>query len=82
MATPATELRHKLRAAGFDPLPLKGKIPVLTEWQKRTNTSAGDINIWEKLYPYAENTGVLTRLAPCLIAMCLIPPLPPRSRIW
>jgi hypothetical protein len=61
-----TELRHQLCAAGFVPLPLMGKAPVLKGWQKRTDASPGDIEIWEKLFPAALNTGALTAHMPAL----------------
>jgi putative DNA primase/helicase len=62
--TPTTALRHQLCAAGYVPLPLIGKRPVLKDWQKRTDASPGDVDIWEGLYPAATNTGALTRLMP------------------
>ena len=58
--------RLQLRKNGYDPLPLIGKKPAPTEWQKRVDTSEGDIEIWSKIYPNATNTGVLTRLVPTL----------------
>jgi hypothetical protein len=64
-ASPA-ELRLRLRAAGYAPLPLAGKRPVIEKWPKRTDASTGDIDIWSKLYPWATNTGVLTRLTPAI----------------
>jgi hypothetical protein len=63
-----TEIRLLLRQAGFDPLPVSGKVPSLKEWEKRTDTSDGDIAMWSKLYPNAGNTGALTRLMPTLDA--------------
>jgi hypothetical protein len=65
MSTPA-ELRLQLRKNGYDPLPVNGKAPAPKEWQKRIDTSEGDIEIWSKVYPGATNTGVLTRLVPTL----------------
>ena len=61
-----TEYRRRLLCAGFAPLPVIGKQPPLEEWQKRTETSVGDLDIWAKLYPRATNTGALTRLMPTL----------------
>jgi Primase C terminal 1 (PriCT-1)/Bifunctional DNA primase/polymerase, N-terminal len=60
------EIRQRLLAAGFDPLPLVGKKCFLREWTKRIATSNGDLEIWSKLYPDATNTGILTRLVPTL----------------
>jgi hypothetical protein len=57
--------RQQLRLAGFSPLPLVGKCPVLNNWQKRIDTTQAEIESWSKRYPDAGNTGVLTRLTPC-----------------
>jgi hypothetical protein len=66
-ATPApADIRLALRNAGFLPLPVNGKAPVLKGWQKRTETSVGDIDIWSKLYPFANNTGILTLHTPAI----------------
>jgi RecA-family ATPase len=62
----ATELRHRLREAGFCPLPCTGKRPAFDEWQKRTDPSPGDIDLWATVFPHAGNTGILTRLTPAL----------------
>ena len=59
-------LRVTLLHGGYSPLPLVGKAPALKEWQKRVDTSEGDIRIWSKVYPAAANTGILTRLTPAL----------------
>ena len=59
-------LRVALLHAGYFPLPLIGKKPAPKEWQKRIDTSEGDIQIWSKVYPTAANTGVLTRFVPTL----------------
>ena len=60
------DIRLGLVDKGYEPLPLNGKIPVLDKWQKRNGTSPGDIEIWSKLYPYAGNTGILTKVTPTL----------------
>ena len=64
--TATADLRLQLRKNGYDPVPLIGKKPAPTEWQKRIDTSEGDIQIWSKVYPNATNTGILTRLVPTL----------------
>ena len=61
-----TALRHQLVAAGFCPLPLRGKAPFQKDWQKRTEPSSADIDNWTLHYPDALNTGSLTRLMPTL----------------
>lgn len=63
---PETEIRQRLLHAGFSPLPLQGKLPVLKEWQKKFETNDGEIELWEKVYPHANNTGFLTQRTPTL----------------
>jgi hypothetical protein len=55
-------LRLALIAADFLPIPLNGKAPVLKQWQH----GSADVESWAKLYPFATNTGIVTRLAPAL----------------
>src|SRR5262249_5954224 len=62
----ATALRLKLLANGYAPLPIEGKRPPLKNWQKNTATSAAEIEVWDKAYPYATSTGILTQLTPTL----------------
>lgn len=61
----ATQIRRALHAAGFMPLPCIGKAPPIVEWSrlKPTLEMIGD---WERTYPRATNTGILTRFAPAL----------------
>jgi hypothetical protein len=61
---PATARRRELRAAGFEPIPVNGKAAVLPGWQNKTAASDEEILLWERLFPYAGNTGALTRLMP------------------
>jgi hypothetical protein len=61
-----TNLRWSLRRAGFAPLPLEGKRPVLREWEKRLLVSQEEIMSWERFFPAAVNTGVLTMLSPAI----------------
>jgi RecA-family ATPase len=68
--------RHQLRAAGFCPIPLFGKTPPaygknnkrkgLGGWQQLQNVTPEQIDLWERTWPDAINTGVLTRLMPTL----------------
>jgi hypothetical protein len=64
--TTSTEARTRLVQNDYVPIPCNGKAPVLKEWQKRTATSAGDIDIWAKIYPHATNTGILCTHCPTL----------------
>ncbi|MGV7215025.1 DUF3631 domain-containing protein [Bradyrhizobium sp. UFLA05-112] len=60
-----TEARTKLLEQGYQPIPTVGKIPPLPGWTKRAPTSAGDIEVWSKLYADT-NTGILCVSEPCL----------------
>ena len=66
MPTPAevTEVRLKLRRAGFDPIPAHGKRPSLGEWQKMIGVAEHEVQRWERAYPSAGNTGILTARTP------------------
>jgi hypothetical protein len=57
-----TVQRERLRDAGFVPIPVKGKIPAVEEWQKRTGVTDAEIEAWRKY----KGTGLLTRLMPTL----------------
>src|SRR5262249_25130279 len=65
MPTP-TELRHQLRAAGFDPLPLHGKRPAPEKWQKYSNVSSEQIRAWSVHWPDAVNTGTIPKFTPAI----------------
>jgi Protein of unknown function (DUF3631)/Bifunctional DNA primase/polymerase, N-terminal len=60
-----TEARTKLLEQGYQPIPTVGKIPQLPGWTKRGLTSAGDIEVWSRLYADT-NTGILCGSEPCL----------------
>ena len=66
MPTPAevTEVRLKLRRAGFDPIPAHGKRPSLGEWQKMIGVAEHEVRRWQRAYPSAENTAILTARTP------------------
>jgi hypothetical protein len=59
-----TQYRLQLCRNGYAPIPVVGKIPPMKEWEKRTDTSEGDIEIWAKTYRDAINTGIITRNTP------------------
>ena len=61
-----TARRLQLLANGYAPLPIEGKRPPLKDWQNKTATNAAEIELWEKVYPQATNTGILTQLTPTL----------------
>src|SRR5262249_15572220 len=72
----AHALRLQLLQAGYLPIPLVGKAPPqdgknnskkgLTGWQKIESVTPEMLNVWERLWPNAENTGALTRTMPTL----------------
>ena len=59
-------LRLSLLAAGYAPLPLTGKQPILRNWQKHDGVAELEIASWSKRYPLATNTGILTARVPVL----------------
>lgn len=61
-------LRDHLRRAGYMPIPLEGKRPVLKAWEKHTETNIDEITLWSKVYENAGNTGILTGAVPALDA--------------
>ena len=65
MSDPAI-FRRRALAAGFSPLPLVGKKPVLKDWQKHDGVSELEIDFWSQHYPQALNTGILTARVPAL----------------
>jgi AAA domain/Bifunctional DNA primase/polymerase, N-terminal len=71
----AEELRRKLRAGGYHPLPIwsKGKAPPMDNWSEKIAVTNDEIVLWNKLYPYAQSTGFLTRNVPVLDADVLNP---------
>jgi hypothetical protein len=64
--TAATELRLRLRRAGFDPLPLNGKRPAMDKWQTKVGSNDDEIRLWSKVYPHHDNTGILTKFVPAI----------------
>jgi RecA-family ATPase len=63
-ATPrsVSEYRLSLRAAGFSPIPVMGKKPVLNGWQTMANASAEEV----AAMPTCTGTGILTEHTPAL----------------
>src|SRR5262249_46263827 len=52
----ATAQRQSLLAAGYLPIPINGKAPIMPEWQRQKPT-AGDVDKWPQLYPTAAILG-------------------------
>ena len=61
-----TVLRWRLRKAGYAPVPVAGKRPVAEAWQKGMAPTAEDILAWQRRWPHATSTGILTRTTPAL----------------
>jgi len=66
VAPTPTALRLKLLANGYAPLPIEGKRPPFKGWQKKIDANATEIELWERVYPFATNTGILTQPTPTL----------------
>ena len=66
MIAAQTSLRQQLWRSGYSPIPCDGKRPAPKAWEQKTETNAGEIELWEKVYRTASNTGILTRLTPAI----------------
>jgi hypothetical protein len=74
--TDVQALRHRLRNAGYSPIPLYGKEPPrygknnskkgLSQWEELHDVTAEQIDLWAITWPDAINTGVLTFRMPTL----------------
>src|SRR4029077_3436391 len=64
--TATATLRQQLRSAGYSPVAVEGKAPPAKAWQEQIDTNDAEIELWNRLYPYAHNTGILTRLTPTI----------------
>ena len=62
----ATALRQKLWRSGYSPIPCDGKRPAPKAWEQKVETNPEEIALWEKVYRFANNTGILTRLTPAI----------------
>jgi Bifunctional DNA primase/polymerase, N-terminal len=60
------EVRQALVARGFIPIPVEGKIPPFKKWQEIQNVSTQMLVAWERNFPRASNTGLLTKFTPVL----------------
>jgi hypothetical protein len=63
---PPTEVRRQLRRRGYDPIPVNGKAPTAKGWQQKRDVNDAEIDLWQRIWPDATNTGVLCRLTPVL----------------
>jgi hypothetical protein len=62
----ATEVRLALRANGYSPIPVLGKRPLITEWQKKVGAPATEIADWATQYQAMVSTGILTAHTPAI----------------
>jgi hypothetical protein len=51
---------------GFTPIPVIGKVPPLKKWQETTGVCKATLEDWDRNWPNASNTGILTRLTPTI----------------
>ena len=65
MAT-VLEIRQALADRGYVPIPATGKMPPFARWQKIENVSHSMLEAWNRNWPRASNTGILTKLTPTL----------------
>jgi Protein of unknown function (DUF3987)/Bifunctional DNA primase/polymerase, N-terminal len=59
-----TALRLKLKANSFSPLPVHGKFPPMAGWQNLHDVPVEKIERWERTWPNAGNTGIITQRNP------------------
>jgi hypothetical protein len=62
----ATSVRVLLQTGGYCPIPVAGKVPAMREWQKHFETNRTEIELWNRVYPDATNTGILTGRNPTI----------------
>jgi hypothetical protein len=61
-----TSRRLLLSHRGFAPIPVNGKEPMPMAWQKKLTTTDAEIKQWEREFPHAINTGMLTCNTPTI----------------
>jgi hypothetical protein len=61
------ELRRAVRGKGYSPIPVEGKAPdMMKGWQKKHETNDSEIELWDRMWPNAINTGILTKFTPAI----------------
>jgi len=60
------EVRLALVDHGYTPIPVIGKKPPLKKWQETTGVCKATLEGWDRDWPNASNTGILTRLTPTI----------------
>ena len=61
-----TALRLKLKTNGFSPIPVNGKIPLVSGWQTMLDASDDEISRWAAKHSSSLNTGIITKRAPTI----------------
>jgi hypothetical protein len=63
-----TSLRLQLLDNGWSPIPVRGKIPVIGEWERfcRSYPSDDDIEAWERDFRSASSTGIALGRQVCI----------------
>src|SRR5262245_32562031 len=64
--TPVTALRLQLRSAGYDVICCEGKRPPMTGWDEKIGATPDEIEMWEKSWQYAGNTGIFCKRTPTI----------------
>jgi hypothetical protein len=60
------ELRLRLKAHGYNPLPVEGKRPPMEKWQTKIDVHDDEIRLWSKSWHLAHSTGILTQRVPTI----------------
>jgi hypothetical protein len=59
------DLRLVLQEAGFEPIPLAGKRPLLAGWNAKHGVNREEMASWGLDHPDWSNTGTLPECIPC-----------------
>src|SRR5262249_10122162 len=67
-------VRRAVRGKGYSPIPINGKKPdMLKGWQEKHQTNDAEIQLWDKMWPNATNTGILTKFTPAIDIDLMVP---------
>jgi hypothetical protein len=61
-----TAQRLALREAGYSPVPLQGKRPLMNGWEKQVDADPAEIKKWGWKFSHCRNTGIITKRTPTL----------------
>jgi hypothetical protein len=71
--TAPSDIRRALLRNGYSPIPVNGKKPTMDEWSKKLETNNSEIDLWSSTWPYARNTGILTKFTPAIDIDVMVP---------